>query len=151
MNLNTFMAPGVAAAGSILKAAVASGDKDAIRAAGDNLVDAVFAGRPGPLRVTITHEPFMPWFKLEYNGQTEELDHAECLEWFRLRGAGDMDKVNAAINQAFNFGRGTKGAVYSADGSVAVYEDRPGVIVEIKNSKTPPLAPGQEARYLPKI
>ncbi len=55
------------------------------------------------LVVAITHEPFLPWFVLTYEGKTEELDHEQCLEWFKVRGARDMDKVNDAINQAYNF------------------------------------------------
>lgn len=57
----------------------------------------------GPLVVMIRHEPFLPWFVLEFNGQTEELDHMECLDWFREHGATDEDLVNNAISQAFNF------------------------------------------------
>jgi hypothetical protein len=59
---------------------------------------------PGSLRVIITHEFGLPWVTLEYeDGKTEELEHVEALEWFRKRGAVDMDKVNQAINDAFNF------------------------------------------------
>ncbi len=60
---------------------------------------------PEPLIVDITHEPFLPWCVLTYNGQTEELDHQECLDWFKAHGARDMDKVNEAVNQALNFYR----------------------------------------------
>lgn len=63
--------------------------------------------KPSPLLVTITHEPFMPWFTIEYDGQTEELDHVEALEWFKVHGAKDMEKVNSVINQAFNFHKAT--------------------------------------------
>jgi hypothetical protein len=55
------------------------------------------------LKVVITHEFGLPWVTLEYEGKTEELEHEEALEWFRKRGAVDMDKVNEAINYAFNF------------------------------------------------
>lgn len=61
-----------------------------------------------PLVVEITHEPFLPWFTVAYdNGKTEELEHEECLAWFKARGAKNMDAVNDAINQAFNFHRAT--------------------------------------------
>jgi len=145
--MNTFIPP---ASAVIVKSALAGGD---MQTAAEELSQVIKEQvlRPGPLRVTITHEPFMPWFKLEYDGQTEELDHLQCLEWFRLRGAKDMEKVNEAINQAFNFGRGTRGAVYSADGSVAVHEDHPGVVFVIRDPQRPKPPPGQEERYLPRV
>jgi hypothetical protein len=60
--------------------------------------------RAAPLVVGITHEPFLPWFTITYdNGKTEELDHQGCLDWFKAHGAKDMEAVNDAINQAFNF------------------------------------------------
>ena len=58
-----------------------------------------------PLQVDITHEPFLPWVTLEFSGQTEELEHREALDWFKARGARDMEAVNSAICQALNFGR----------------------------------------------
>ena len=61
----------------------------------------------GSLLVNITHEFGLPWVTLEYNGKTEELEHAEALEWFQKHGAKDMDKVNEAINNALNFYHGT--------------------------------------------
>ena len=147
ISASTFISPASAA---IIKGALVAGD---VSAASAELGQAIAAQllRPGPLRVIITHEPFMPWFKLEYDGQTEELDHVQCLEWFRLRGATDLEAVDRAINHAFNFGRGTRGAVYSSDGSVALFENRPGVVVEIGKPVVPKAAPGQEDRYLPKI
>lgn len=145
--LDTFIPP---ASALVVKTALAAGDLGAASQEFAQVMrDRVLP--PGPLRVTITHEPFMPWFKLEYDGQTEELDHLQCLEWFRLRGAKDMEKVNDAINQAFNFGQGRKGAVFSQDGSVAVYEDRPGVVFVIGEPRRPQAPPGQEERYLPKL
>lgn len=62
-----------------------------------------------PLRVLVNHEPFLgepfnPIFKLEYAGQSEDLDHREALAWFKLHGARDMESVNSALNQAANFG-----------------------------------------------
>ena len=63
----------------------------------------------GPLVVDISHEPFQPGFTLTYDGQTEDLDHVDCLQWFKDHGAGLTDKseqiVNEAINKAFNFYR----------------------------------------------
>jgi hypothetical protein len=67
-------------------------------------------GEPGqPLSVVVTHEPFLgepfnPIFKLEYNGQSEELDHRDALVWFKQHGARNEDKVNSVLNQAANFG-----------------------------------------------
>lgn len=58
----------------------------------------------GPLQVSVTHEPFLPWVTLEFLGQTEELDHQQALDWFKAHGAANMDAVNSAINQALNFG-----------------------------------------------
>ncbi len=145
--MNTFIPPASAA---IIKSALAGGDTQAAAVELGQVITEQLL-KPGPLRVTITHEPFMPWFKLEYDGQTEELDHLQCLEWFRLRGAQNMERVNDAINQAFNFGRGTRGAVYSADGSVAVFEDHPGVVFTIKEPRRPQAPAGQEERYLPKL
>lgn len=145
--MHTFIPP---ASAVVVKSALAAGDVSAAAVELGQVITEQLL-KPGPLRVTITHEPFMPWFKLEYDGQTEELDHVQCLEWFRLRGAKDMEKVNAAINHAFNFGRGTRGAVYSTDGSVAVYEDHPGVVFVIKEPRRPQAPPGQEERYLPKL
>lgn len=61
-----------------------------------------------PLAVVITHEPFMgePFnvlFQLEFNNQTEELDHREALQWFKNHGAKE-DVANNALNEAANFG-----------------------------------------------
>lgn len=145
--VSTFIPP---ASAVIVKTALASGDVATATQELKTVVQEHFFS-PGPLRVTITHEPFLPWFKLEYDGQTEELDHEQCLEWFRLHGAKDMDKVNEAINHAYNFGRGHRGAVYSMDGSVAVFEDHPGVVFVIGEPKRPRAPEGQEERYLPKL
>jgi hydroxymethylglutaryl-CoA reductase len=59
----------------------------------------------GALRVVVTHEFGLPWVTLEYEGKTEDLEHADAIEWFKQRGAKDLEKVNAAINEAFNFFR----------------------------------------------
>ena len=62
------------------------------------------AGIPaGALLVEIKHEYGLPWVTLEYDGKSDELDHVEALEWFKKRGALNMDKVNEAINHALNF------------------------------------------------
>jgi hypothetical protein len=60
---------------------------------------------PATLLVVVTHEPFVDGFTLEYEDQSEDLDHVEALEWFKKRGAADMDKVNDLINHAWNFHR----------------------------------------------
>ncbi len=58
-----------------------------------------------PIDVHIKHEPFMPWVELHWNGQSEELEHAEALTWFSSKGAKDMKAVNDAICHALNFGQ----------------------------------------------
>jgi hypothetical protein len=88
------------------------------------------AARPGPLRVVIKHEPFLPWFELCYDGKTEELDHQQALDWFAAHGAKDLEKVNGLINHAFNFHQ---------------------AICTIAEPVTPPGPRGPEARYAPKI
>jgi len=62
-----------------------------------------------PLSVIVTHEPFIgePFnaiFKLEYLGQSEEMDHRDALVWFKKHGASNETAVNNALNQAANFG-----------------------------------------------
>ncbi len=80
-----------------------TGQEPKIVVAGDPQAVVPKASALQPLVVTISHEPFLDWYMLEYNGQTEELDHMECLDWFKAHGAKNMDAVNDAINQAFNF------------------------------------------------
>jgi len=62
------------------------------------------SGATGPLRVVIKHEPFSEGFDIEYEGNSEFLSHVESLEWFKAHGAKDLEKVNEAINHAWNFG-----------------------------------------------
>lgn len=107
---------------------------------------------PTKLVVTITHEPFCPWFTLEYNnGQTEDLDWRQAVEWFRVRGAKNMEKIEQALDYAYNFGRGTDGIVSTLDGAYGFYEKRPGVVVTIDHPKPPPPPEGVSERYLPKL
>jgi len=87
---------------------------------------------PDVLYVTITHEPFLPWFELKYDGdgKTEELDHQQVLEWFKQHGATDMEKVNDAVNHAFNFRVAT---------------------LAIRRPQRPPPLQGEAGRLEPKI
>lgn len=74
-----------------------------------------------PLVVTVKHTPFLDWFDISYNGQSEELTHEETLAWFKAHGAANMDKVNDLICSAWNFGK---------------------AVVTIKNPVTPALPDG---------
>ena len=57
------------------------------------------------LHVLITREMFGTFFTLTLdNEHTEELDADETREWFRTHGA-DMDVIDKALDQAWNFMR----------------------------------------------
>ena len=57
------------------------------------------------LHVVITREMFSDWWTLTLdNGHSEELEIEDVREWFTQRGA-DMDKVQKALDHAWNFMR----------------------------------------------
>jgi hypothetical protein len=56
------------------------------------------------LQVVIKHTPFVDGFDVEYLGNSEMMDHQELLDWFKAAGAKNLEKVNEAINHAWNFG-----------------------------------------------
>lgn len=58
-----------------------------------------------PIEVLIKHEPFTPWVELHWDGQSEELEHADALTWLSSKGARDMKAANDAICHALNFGQ----------------------------------------------
>lgn len=86
------------------------------------------------LTFLVTREPFSDYFLIHLvdpytgrpNGQTEELDVDETLEWFRVRGA-DMILLDKALDHVWNFMRGA---------------------FEINNYKEPPI---KNAHVRPKI
>jgi hypothetical protein len=58
-----------------------------------------------PLHVYITREPFSDFFVFTLdNGHTEELEAEEARQWLRDRG-GNMDLMEKALDQVFNFQR----------------------------------------------
>lgn len=59
---------------------------------------------PG-LHVLLTREPWSDFFTLTLdNGHTEELEVEDTRLWFKQRGA-NMDKIEKALDQTWNFQR----------------------------------------------
>lgn len=55
------------------------------------------------LHIVIMHEIFTEFFILLLdNGHTEELDHDDTRNWFKIRGA-NMDAADKALDHAWNF------------------------------------------------
>ena len=60
---------------------------------------------PPGLHVLITREPFSDFFVITLdNGHSEELEVEDTRKWFKDRGA-DMDKMEKALDQTWNFQR----------------------------------------------
>jgi hypothetical protein len=59
----------------------------------------------GSLHVVLLREMWCEFFTIVLDsGYTEELDPEETRAWFRVRGA-DMDRMEKALDQTWNFGR----------------------------------------------